>query len=117
MEDQIPIPNNYIEIPLAFKCEKCDKVYKRKSSLARHTTTKHEQNKVLKLKLKNEFLELKINLYVDQIKFLKRLILVQELTIRTSERHPIRLSDYISMYGPNPNNVDQPSLSINPDHH
>ena len=83
-------------------------MYQRKSSLARHTITKHEKNKTLKLKLKNDILELKINVYVDQIKFLKRLILVQELTIRTSERSPIRLSDIVN----NPSNVGQPSLSL-----
>ena len=54
MEDQIPLPNNYIELPVSFKCETCAKVYQRKSSSARHTITKHEKIKALILKLKNE---------------------------------------------------------------
>ena len=65
-----------------FECNVCEKRYKRKSTLPRHINTIHEVNKVMKLKFENENLELKIKMYCNQIKFLKRLILVQEHTIR-----------------------------------
>ena len=38
------------EVP--YKCDQCEKEYKRKSSLTRHTLTKHEPIELLKLKLK-----------------------------------------------------------------
>ena len=57
------------EVP--YKCDKCEEEYKRKSSLTRHFLTKHEPIEILKLKLKNETLVLQMQLYTDQIKFLK----------------------------------------------
>ena len=38
----------------------------------------HRQNELLKLKLKNDHLKLKMDWYIDQIKFLKDLIIIQE---------------------------------------
>ena len=64
-------------------CEKCGKVFKIKSSLSRHILRQHGQVDVLKLRLKNEHLELKANLLKEQIKFLKDLIIIQE-----SLKHP-----------------------------
>ena len=69
------------EVP--YKCDKCEKEYKRKSSLTRHFLTKHEPIEILKLKLKNETLVLQMQLYTDQIKFLKKLIFIQEHTLRS----------------------------------
>ena len=48
---------------------------------------KHEAIDIVKLKLKNENLLLKIDLYNEQIKFLKKLILIQEHTLR-KHGHP-----------------------------
>ena len=48
---------------------------------------KHEAIDIVKLKLKNENLLLKIELYNEQIRFLKKLILIQEHTLRT-HGHP-----------------------------
>ena len=45
--------DNFIE---GHKCEKCDKVYKRKSYLSRHRLAKHDHDKVQQLKLENEYL-------------------------------------------------------------
>ena len=64
-------------------CEKCGKVFKIKSSLSRHILRHHGQVYVLKLRLKNEHLELRANLLKEQIKFLKDLIIIQE-----SLKHP-----------------------------
>ena len=85
MENIIPSQNYQIES--LFKCDKCEREYKTKSSLARHTHLKHEAIDIVKLKLKNENLLLKIDLYSEQIKFLKKLILIQEHTLRT-HGHP-----------------------------
>ena len=68
--------------PWFFECDKCDKHYKLKTSLKRHIESKHRSEDVLKLKLHNENLKLQMKLYCDQIKFLKRLILIQDLTLR-----------------------------------
>ena len=57
---------------------RCEKVFKMKSSLSRHLLQKHGQVDLLKLKLKNEHLSLKVDLYLEQIKFLKELIIIQE---------------------------------------
>ena len=67
--------DNFIE---GHKCEKCDKVYKRKSYLSRHRLAKHDHDKLQQLKLENEYLLLKINLLMDQIIFFKKLILIQK---------------------------------------
>ena len=72
---------NHDKHPL-FKCNKCDKHYTRKYSLKRHIDSKHKIKDVLKLMLHNENLRLQMKLYCDQIKFLKRLILIQDLTLR-----------------------------------
>ena len=60
------------------QCEKCNKVYQRASFLRRHIMTKHEPNKLLMLQFENQNLQFKINLYVEEIQFLKRLIVLQE---------------------------------------
>ena len=46
------------EVP--YKCDKCEKEYKRKSSLTRHFSTKHDPIELSKLKPKNETLGLQI---------------------------------------------------------
>ena len=48
------------EFEVPYKCDKCEKEYKRKSSLTRHLLTKHEPIELLKLKLKNETLVLQM---------------------------------------------------------
>ena len=88
----LPVGKNYCEVrmkcdnhfnqPIFFECDKCDKHYKLKTSLKRHIESKHRSEDVLKLKLHNENLKLQMKLYCDQIKFLKRLILIQDLTLR-----------------------------------
>ena len=85
MENIIPSQNYQVES--LFKCNKCEREYRTKSSLTRHTHMKHEAIDIVKLKLKNENLLLKIDLYNEQIKFLKKLILIQEHTLRT-HGHP-----------------------------
>ena len=62
-----------LDIP-TYQCEKCEKQFKRKSSLVRHWEKIHRQNELLKLRLKNDHLKLKMDLYTDQIKFLQQLI-------------------------------------------
>ena len=66
MENFIALPYNFVEV---YKCETCDKVYKRKSYLTRHKLLKHETNQLMKLKIENENLVLKINLLMDQLIF------------------------------------------------
>ena len=66
------------ECTTSFECQFCTRTYRRKSTLTRHNSATHEKNKIEKLKYENENLELKIKLYLEQIKFLKRLILIQE---------------------------------------
>ena len=83
------------EVP--YKCDKCEKEYKRKSSLTRHFLTKHEPIEILKLKLKNETLVLQMQLYTDQIKFLKKLIFIQEHTLRSHGRSTTRPSGIINL--------------------
>ena len=85
MENITPSQNHQVES--LFKCDKCEREFRTKSSLTRHTNVKHEAIDVLKLKLKNENLRLKIELYNDQIKFLKKLILIQEHTLQ-AHGHP-----------------------------
>ena len=85
MENIIPSQNYQVES--LFKCNKCEREYRTKSSLTRHTHMKHEAIDIVKLKLTNENLLLKIDLYNEQIKFLKKLILIQEHTLRT-HGHP-----------------------------
>ena len=85
MENIIP-PQNY-QVESLFKCDKCEREYKTKSSLTRHSYVKHEPIDIVKLKLKNQNLKLKIDLYNDQIKFLKKLILIQEHTLQ-AHGHP-----------------------------
>ena len=62
-----------LDIP-SYQCEKCEKQFKRKSSLVRHWENSHRQNELLKLRLKNDHLKFKMDLYIDQIKFLQQLI-------------------------------------------
>ena len=61
MENYELLPNDSVNFPKSYKCETCDKVYQRKSSLSGHMS-KHESYKILKLKLENENLLLKINM-------------------------------------------------------
>ena len=81
------------EVP--YKCDKCEREFKRRSSLTRHIHSNHEPIDVTlcKVKLKNENLLLQIGMYYDQIKFLKKLILIQEHNMRVNERsnQPIRV--------------------------
>ena len=57
-----PVGKNYCEVRQKcdnhfnqlFGCDKCDKHYKLKTSLKRHTESKHRSEDVLKLKLHNE---------------------------------------------------------------
>ena len=61
-----------------FRCEKCEKVFKIKSPLSRHLLQKHGHLDLLKLKLVNEHLSLKVDLYLEQKKLLKDLVIIQE---------------------------------------
>ena len=53
--------------------------------------TKHWQVDLLQMKMKNEQLKLNIQLYMEQIKFLKELILIQE-TFRNPVIRPIGMN-------------------------
>ena len=75
------VSDNQYEPP-QYKCEKCDKIFKRKSSLTRHKNQNMNQ-KLLKLKLKNQNLLIKVNMYMEQIQFFKELIIIRE-TLRHS---------------------------------
>ena len=68
------------------------KEFKRRSSLTRDIHSNHEPIDVTlcKVKLKNENLLLQIDMYTDQIKFLKKLILLQEHNVRLNERSNIQ---------------------------
>ena len=84
------------QVEFSYKCDKCEKEYKRKSSLTSHALTKHEPIELLKLKLKNENLVIRMELYADQIKFLKKLILIQEHTLRIHGRSSTRPTGIIN---------------------
>ena len=85
-----------LDIP-TYQCEKCEKQFKRKSSLVRHWEKSHSQNKLLKLRLKNDHLKLKIDLYIDQIKFLKDRIIIQEfLRITTIRSNGMNLHNLVA---------------------
>ena len=91
METNIQSKLNQVE-PLVYSCDKCEKEFKRRSSLTRHIHSNHEPIEVTlcKVKLKNENLLLQIDMYTDQIKFLKKLILLQEHNVRINERSNIQ---------------------------
>ena len=96
--ENVKYPNrvkHLLDIP-TYQCEKCEKQFKRKSSLVRHWEKTHRQNELLKLRLKNDHLKLKMDLYIDQIKFLKDLIIIQETmriaTIRSNGKNQHNLS-------------------------
>lgn len=76
------------QFEVTYKCDKCEREFKRRSSLTRHIHSNHEPIDVTlcKVKLKNENLLLQIGMYTDQIKFLKKLILIQEHNMRVNER-------------------------------
>ena len=69
------------------RCEKCNKVHQRSSSLRLNIITKHVPNKLLLLQFENQNVQFKINLYVKKMKFLQRLIVLQEQMI--SRRPPV----------------------------
>ena len=96
MEANIQSKSNKHE-PLVYSCDKCEREFKRRSSLTRHIHSNHEPIEVTlcKVKLKNENLLLKIDMYTDQIKFLKKLIFIQEHNVRVNERSNIQLIGYI----------------------
>ena len=91
MEANIQSKSNKHE-PLVYSCDKCEKEFKRRSSLTRHIHSYHEPIDVTlcKVKLKTENLLLQIDMYTDQIKFLKKLILLQEHNVRVNERSNIQ---------------------------
>ena len=66
-----------------YNCEHCGRIYKRKSSLQRHITIKHEAIALLKVKLQNEHLQLKYNLMVDQVMCFKQHFQIQENMLKT----------------------------------
>ena len=78
--------------PLVYSCDKCEREFKRRSSLTRHIHSYHEPIDVTlcKVKLKNENLLLQIDMYTDQITFLKKLIPLQEHNVRVNERSNIQ---------------------------
>ena len=80
------------QFEVSYKCDQCEKEYKRTSSLTRHFLTNHQPIELLKLKLKNENLLLQMELFTDQIELLKKLILIQEHTLRTHGRSTTRPS-------------------------
>ena len=91
MEANIQSKSNKHEL-LVYSCDKCEKEFKRRSSLTRHIHSNHEPIYVTlcKVKRKNENLLLQIDMYTDQIKFLKKLILLQEHNVRVNERSNIQ---------------------------
>ena len=97
METNIQSKLNQVE-PLVYSSDKCEKEFKRRSSLTRHIHSNHEPIDVTlcKVKLKNENLLLQIDMYTDQIKFLKKLILIQENNIRVNERSNIQPRELIN---------------------
>ena len=54
------------EVP--YKCDQCEKEYKRKASPTRHFLTNHEPIELLKLKLERENSVLQMYLLTDKIK-------------------------------------------------
>ena len=59
---------NQVE-PLVYSYEKCEREFKRRSSLTRHIHSNHKPIDVTlcKVRVKNENLLLQINMYTDQI--------------------------------------------------
>ena len=53
-----------------FKCEKCERTFRRKSSFSRHVLSIHGEADILKLRFRNEHLVQKINLCQEQIRWL-----------------------------------------------
>ena len=91
MDTNIQSKLNKVE-PLVYSCDKCEKEFKRSSSLTHQIHSNHEPIDVTlcKVKLKNEKLLLQIGMYTDQIKFLKKIILIQEHNMRVNERSNIQ---------------------------
>lgn len=78
------------------------KTFKLKCRLSLHKIIHHKYSEILKLKLQNENLELKIKLFTDQIKFLKRLNLIQSPTSGSRSQTHFRQSDRIDNTNPIP---------------
>lgn len=91
METKIQSKLNQVE-PLVYSCDECEKELKSRSSLTRHIHSNHEPIDVTlrKVKLKNERILLQIDMYNEQIKFLKLFILFQERNIRVNQRSNIQ---------------------------
>ena len=79
------------QFEVSYKCDQCEKEYKKIISYP-SLLTNHETIELLKLRLKNENLVLQMELFTDQIKLLKKLILIQEHTLRTHGRSTTRPS-------------------------
>ena len=86
------------------------KNYKRKSSIKRHISNIHNENKVRKLKLGNDHLELKIKLHSVQIKVLQRLIIIQDhVLLRRNSHLRVKPNTIIS----NPNTITHEKVTDN----
>ena len=77
MENSKLSPNDHCELHI-YKCERCGKNFKTKSSLSRHAKQTHWQIDLFEIKMKNEQLKLKIQLYTEQIQFLRQVIVLKE---------------------------------------
>ena len=69
-----------------FKCEKCERTFRRKSSFSRHVLSIHGEADILKLRFRNEHLVQNINLCQEQIRFLKELIILQKSLQRSQSQ-------------------------------
>ena len=77
MENSKLVSNDHCEDHI-YECERCGKNFKTKSSLSRHAKQTHWQIDLFEIKMKNEQLKLKIELYTEQIQFLRQVIVLKE---------------------------------------